>query len=351
LSVALQDFTVAYGSAVAVDHISAAFPPGATGLLGPNGAGKTSLIRGLLGLVAPAAGSATILGRDVRREQKLIRQLIGYMPEDDSIIPGLTGIGMVRYAGELSGMSRADAMQRAHEVLFLVGLEEARYRTVETYSAGMRQRIKLAQAIVHDPKLLFLDEPTSGMDPKGRLEMLELIRMVAGRNRMSIILATHILIDVERTCDHIVIISKGKLLKEGSVDGIKGKYAGTYSVRVEGDRASFEEALRGRGCVITPDGAHRIDVKLPEGAATELFFEVARDAGVQLRRLLPSVQSLEDAFVKLVGMGGNAGANAADGGGNAGANTAAMDGHAHVEPPAGGHAGVEPPGRDDHADS
>ena len=300
MSVTLNDFTVNYGAVTAVDRISAAFPPGATGLLGPNGAGKTSLIRGLLGLVPTAHGSATILGRDIHSERKLIRQLIGYMPEDDSLIPGLTGIGMVRYAGELSGMSGADAMQRAHEVLFLVGLEEARYRTVETYSAGMRQRIKLAQAIVHDPKLLFLDEPTSGMDPKGRLEMLELIRMIAGRNRMSIILATHILIDVERTCDHVVIINRGRLIKEGSVGGIKGKYAGTFSVRVEGPRAAFEEALRSRGCKITPDGAHRIDVTLPDGAATELFFEVARDAGVQLRRLLPSVQSLEDAFVKLV---------------------------------------------------
>ncbi|UCF06148.1 MAG: ABC transporter ATP-binding protein [bacterium] len=301
MSVTLQDFTVSYGRVTAVDRISASFPPGATGLLGPNGAGKTSLIRGLLGLVPPSFGSATILGRDVRREQKLIRQLIGYMPEDDSIIPGLTGIGMVRYAGELSGMSGVDAMQRAHEVLFLSGLEEARYRKVETYSAGMRQRIKLAQAIVHDPKLLFLDEPTSGMDPKGRLEMLELIRMIAGRNRISIVLATHILVDVERTCDHVVIINRGKLLKQDSVGEIRRQYAGTFSVRVEGPKERFEEVLRSRGCGITPDGAHRFDVRLPDGGRTELFFEAARDSGVQLRRLLPSVQTLEDAFVKLVG--------------------------------------------------
>ena len=311
MSVTLDDFTVTYGAVTAVDRMSAAFPPGATGLLGPNGAGKTSLIRGLLGLVPAVRGSATILGRDINRERKLIRQLIGYMPEDDSIIPGLTGIGMVRYTGELSGMSGADAMQRAHEVLFLVGLEEARYRKVETYSAGMRQRIKLAQAIVHDPKLLFLDEPTSGMDPRGRFEMLELIRMIAGRNRMSIILATHILIDVERTCDQVVIINKGRLIKEGTVDGVKGKYAGTFSVRVEGPRAEFEEVLRRRGCEISPDGAHRMDVTLPDGARPELFFEAARDTGAQLRRLLPSVQSLEDAFVKLVGTEARAGAKPA----------------------------------------
>ena len=306
MSVTLKDFTVTFGRVTAVDRVTASFPPGATGLLGPNGAGKSSLIKGLLGLVDPSFGSAEMLGRDVRRENKLIRQLVGYMPEDDCLIPGLTGIGMVKYAGELSGMSPADAMQRAHEVLFLTGLEEARYRKVETYSSGMKQRIKLAQAIVHDPNLLFLDEPTSGMDPRGRIEMLDLIRMIAGKRRMSIVLATHILIDVERTCDHVVIMNKGRILREESMDDIKGAYAGTYSVRVEGARELFEEELRSSGCVIAPDGAHRFDVALPEGAGTELFFEVARASGTQLRRLLPSVQSLEDAFVKIIGTDGNA---------------------------------------------
>lgn len=332
MSVTLNDFSVAYGRLTAVDRITASFPAGATGLLGPNGAGKTSLIRGLLGLVPAAGGSATILGRDVHREQKLIRQLIGYMPEDDCIIPGLTGIGMVRYAGELSGMSRADAMQRAHEVLFLVGLEEARYRKVETYSAGMRQRIKLAQAIVHDPKLLFLDEPTSGMDPRGRLEMLELIGMIAARNRISIILATHILIDVERTCEHVVIIDRGRLLKEGSVGGIKGKYAGTFSVRVEGARDAFEAALRSRGCTIAPDGAHRMDVTLPDEAGAELFFEIARETETQLRRLLPSVQSLEDAFVKLIGKNARAGAETAGANVQTNMQSDDMDGPGRAEP-------------------
>lgn len=306
VSIALRDFTVCYGSITAVDSVSATMSAGATGLLGPNGAGKTSLIRGLLGLVPISSGAAEILGRNVRHENKLIRQIIGYMPEDDCLIPGLSGVGMVKYAGELSGMRPADAMQRAHEVLFLVGLGEARYRKVETYSSGMKQRIKLAQAIVHDPKLLFLDEPTSGMDPKGRLEMLDLIRTIASRGSMSIVLATHILIDVERTCDHVVIMNRGRLLKEGSVTGIKGKYSGTYSVRVEGPRERFEEALVSRGCSIAPDGMHRMDVTLPEGPGTELFFEAARDTGALIRRILPSVQSLEDAFVKLVGMDANA---------------------------------------------
>jgi ABC-2 type transport system ATP-binding protein len=306
VSITLKDFTVTFGRVTAVDRMTATLPPGATGLLGPNGAGKSSLIKGLLGLVSPSFGSAGILGRDVAKERKAIRRLVGYMPEDDCLIPGLTGIGMVKYAGELSGMKPADAMQRAHEVLFLTGLEEARYRKVETYSSGMKQRIKLAQAIVHDPNLLFLDEPTSGMDPKGRLEMLELIRMIADRGRMSIVLATHILIDVERTCDQVVIMNRGRLLKQESMSKIKGAYAGTYSLRVEGSRELFEETLRSKGCGIAPDGAHRFDVTLPDGAGTELFFETARGTGVQLRRLLPGVQSLEDAFVKIVGKDGNA---------------------------------------------
>ncbi len=306
VSVTLRDFTVTFGRVTAVDRLTATLPAGATGLLGPDGAGKSSLIKGLLGLVSPSFGSAGILGRDIAKERKAIRRLIGYMPEDDCLIPGLTGIGMVKYAGELSGMDPADAMQRAHEVLFLTGLEEARYRKVETYSSGMKQRIKLAQAIVHDPNLLFLDEPTSGMDPKGRLEMLELIQMIADRGRMSIVLATHILIDVERTCEHVVIMNRGRLLKQESMSAIKGSYAGTYSLRVEGPRERFEEGLRARGCGISPDGAHLFDVTLPEGAGTELFFETALDTGVLLRRLVPGVQSLEDAFVKIIGMDGHA---------------------------------------------
>ena len=306
MSVTLDNFTVTFGRVTAVDRMTASLPAGATGLLGPNGAGKSSLIKGLLGLVPPSRGSAAILGRDIAKDRKAIRRLVGYMPEDDCLIPGLTGIGMVKYAGELSGMDPADAMQRAHEVLFLTGLEEARYRKVETYSSGMKQRIKLAQAIVHDPNLLFLDEPTSGMDPKGRLEMLELIQMIADRGRMSIVLATHILIDVERTCEHVVIMNRGRLLKQESMSAIKGSYAGTYSLRVEGQRERFEEGLRARGCGILPDGAHLFDVTLPDGAGTELFFETALETDVRLRRLVPGVQSLEDAFVKIIGMDGHA---------------------------------------------
>jgi len=301
LSVLLKDFTICYGSQKAVNGISATFPAGSTGLLGANGAGKSSLIKGLLGLVPLSGGQASILGRDVATERKAIRQMIGYMPEDDCLIPGLTGIGMVQYAGELCGMSGQDAIQRGHEVLFMVGLGEARYRKVESYSQGMKQRIKLAQALVHDPKLLFLDEPTSGMDPKGRQEMLELIQTLASRGKMSIVLATHILIDVERTCERAVIIDRGRLIKEESIQNLSGSYSGTYTVRVEGHRDAFEARLKKAGCTLTPNGKHLIDVQLPPKANTDLVLTAARDTGAVLRKLVPSVQSLEDVFVQMIG--------------------------------------------------
>lgn len=301
MSVTLQEFTIKYGDLTAVDEITATFPSGSTGLLGANGAGKSSLIKGLLGLVDIFSGSASLLGRDVNLERKAIRQVIGYMPEDDCLIPGLTGIGMVQYAGELCGMTREDAMQRAHEVLFLVGLGEARYRKVETYSSGMKQRIKLAQALVHDPKLLFLDEPTSGMDPKGRQEMLDLIENISKMGKMSIVLASHILVDVERTCDRVVIIHRGKMLEEGSVEDLRKSYSGVYTVRVEGDEAGFVKILEKKGCSVSHSEKKLLDITLPKGKETEVVLQAADKAGVQLRKLVTSVQTLEDVFVKLIG--------------------------------------------------
>jgi len=301
LSVTLQDLTITYGDLIAVDSFSTTFPSGSTGLLGPNGAGKSSLIKGLLGLVPLASGSATVLGKDVRTEPKAVLQGIGYMPEDDCLIPGLTGVGMVQYAGELSGMSRVDALQRAHEVLFLVGLDEARYREVETYSAGMRQRIKLAQALVHDPRLLFLDEPTSGMDPKGRQEMLDLIQNISSREVMSIVLATHIMVDVERTCDRVVIMNKGRVLQKGSMQDLRGTYSDVYTVRVEGAHERFWAALEREGCAVQPGGKYFLDVTVPEGRDTDVILEAARESETQLRKLVTSVQTLEDVFLKLIG--------------------------------------------------
>ena len=301
MSVTLKDFTIKYGNVIAVDNFTAAFSPGSTGLLGVNGAGKSSLIKGLLSLVSIHSGSAAIMDKDINRERKAIRQIIGYMPEDDCLIPGLTGIGMVQYAGELCGMSWTDAMQRGHEVLFVVGLGEARYRKVETYSSGMKQRIKLAQALVHDPRLLFLDEPTSGMDPKGRHEMLELIQYIANKEDMSIVMASHILVDVEKTCEQVVIMHKGKVLEQGSIEELKGSTSEVYNIRVDGDREAFVKLLKTRGCEVQYSGKNLLDVTLPKGNGTEVILAAAVKTRVQLRKMVANVQTLSDVFIKLVG--------------------------------------------------
>src|SRR5213080_3486156 len=185
--VSLEGVTVAYGAQTALRDVTTTFPAGAVGLLGPNGAGKSTMIKALLGFVTPAAGRMRVLGLDVAASPLEIRARVGYMPENDAHIPGMNAVSFVAYCGELAGLPRVDAMQRAHEVLFYVGLGEARYRNVETYSTGMKQRIKLAQALVHDPDLLFLDEPTNGMDPAGREEMLALIADLVNNQGVNVI--------------------------------------------------------------------------------------------------------------------------------------------------------------------
>src|SRR6185295_3920190 len=199
------------GKHAALHEVSAVFPPGAVGLLGPNGAGKSTMLKALLGFIPPEKGRMQVFGLDVAAQPLEIRARLGYMPETDGHVPGMNAVTFVAYCGELAGLPRADAMQRAHEVLFYVGLGEARYRNVETYSTGMKQRIKLAQALVHDPDLLFLDEPTNGMDPKGRDEMLELVRDLAHNKGVNLILSSHLLPDVEYTCDHVVVMDKGAI--------------------------------------------------------------------------------------------------------------------------------------------
>src|SRR5665213_1220009 len=219
--VALDQVTVRYGAQAALRDVTAAVPPGAVGLLGPNGAGKSTLLKALLGFIVPDRGRIRVLGLDVAHSALDIRRRIGYMPESDAHIPGMNAVSFVAYCGELAGLPRVDAMQRAHEVLFYVGLGEARYRNVETYSTGMKQRIKLAQAIVHDPDLIFLDEPTNGMDPKGRDDMLALVRDIAHNKGVNLILSSHLLPDVEYTCDQVVVMDKGRVVAQGPIDALK----------------------------------------------------------------------------------------------------------------------------------
>ncbi len=233
-AVTLEHVTVAYGSNRALRDVSAVFPSGAVGLLGPNGAGKSTMLKSLLGFIPPETGRLEVLGLNVAERPLEIRGRLGYMPETDGHIPGMNAVTFVAYCGQLAGLPRSDAMQRAHEVLYYVGLGEARYRNLETYSTGMKQRIKLAQALVHDPDLLFLDEPTNGMDPKGRDEMLELIRDLAHNKGVNLILSSHLLPDVEYTCDHVVVLDKGAVAAHGPIEQLKGPAGRVYEVRVKG---------------------------------------------------------------------------------------------------------------------
>jgi ABC-2 type transport system ATP-binding protein len=302
--VALDNVSVLYGRNAALRGVTTAFTSGAVGLLGPNGAGKSTMIKALLGFVTPTSGQMRVLGLDVARSPLEIRARVGYMPESDAHIPGMNAVAFVAYCGELAGLPRVDATQRAHEVLFYVGLGEARYRNVETYSTGMKQRIKLAQALVHDPDLLFLDEPTNGMDPKGRDEMLELVRDLAQNKGMHLILSSHLLPDVEYTCDSVVVMDKGAIAAAGPIDALKQPRGRVYELRVktrDGDIAAFLERLKvaGLDCHATDEDVMRVFVPGDGGART--LFAIASTDGVQVRHLRPSVPTLEDVFAHAVG--------------------------------------------------
>src|SRR6266480_3850942 len=239
----LHDITKTYGRITALRQLSVEAPTGAVSLLGPNGAGKTTLIRTLLGLISLDAGGGQVLGMDIRTQRRQIRQAVGFVPEDECLFPGVTGVEFVAYAGELSGMSRKDAMQRSHEVLNYVGLGEARYRPVESYSTGMKQRLKLAAAVVHDPQLLILDEPTNGMDPAGRQEMIELARDLSHGKGMSLIFSSHLLPDVEAVCDHVLVLGRGELLAQGDIQAMKQAHPRSFDVRLKGEAVAFLNRL------------------------------------------------------------------------------------------------------------
>jgi ABC-2 type transport system ATP-binding protein len=297
----LRDVTVIYGRQPALTGVTVKFPAGAVGLLGPNGAGKTTLLRALLGFLAPQHGEMSILGLDVRSAALEIRGRVGYMPETDGHIPGMNAVTFVAYCAQLAGLPAVDAVQRAHEVLYYVGLGEARYRNVETYSTGMRQRIKLAQALVHDPDLLFLDEPTNGMDPQGRGEMLDLIRDLAHEKGINLILSSHLLPDVEYTCDHVVVLDKSRVAAEGPIRDLKGPEGRVYEVRVKGDQAAFAGTLAAAGmeCHGTDEDVMRVFVPASQGS--QALFSLAARHGVQMRHLRPSLPTLEDVFARAVG--------------------------------------------------
>jgi ABC-2 type transport system ATP-binding protein len=291
---------VRYGSFTALNGLTVEIPEGATGLLGPNGAGKTTLIKTLLGFVRPASGGGTVLGIDIGKADRRIRQRVGLMPEQDCHIPGMTAVQFVAYAGELAGMPGDQALRRAHEVLEYCGLGEARYRNVETYSTGMKQRIKLAQALVHGPKLLLLDEPTNGLDPAGREDMLELVRSVSHGKGISVLVSSHLLPDIERVCDRVIVVMGGQLRAQGTIKDLKRIEGHPMDVELREVSPTFVQAVQARGGAVSPPTFTTYRVQMPgtQEETVKAVLAAAREAGAQVRGLHLAERSLEEAFLQ-----------------------------------------------------
>lgn len=297
--VTCENLTKRYGTITALKKVTLSVEPGIVGLLGPNGAGKSTLISVLLGQTSLTSGRATVLQLDCRRQQRLIRRRVGFVPENDCIIPGLSGTGYVYYTGRLAGMSHGDSMQRTHEVLDYVALEEARYRPTEGYSTGMKQRLKLAQALVHDPDLIFLDEPTNGMDPQGRQIMLSLITDL-GRAGISVLLSSHLLPDVQRVCQRVIIMGGGEILKEGQLDDLNKPHPTKCRMEFTGDSAAMRNALQQREVTVHTACDGKFDIELPAENTQMIVVEAAKNIGARLTGLTHKRSSLEETFMEAI---------------------------------------------------
>ena len=302
MSIEVNDLHFSYGKVKALSGVGLDLEEHAIGLLGPNGAGKSTLLRILLGFLTPDAGEGKVLGYDIKEQQSLIRRYVGYMPEDDCFIPGMDAVTFTSYLGELSGMPRQEAMKRAHEVLYYVGLEEGRYRLLETYSVGMKQRLKLAQTLVHDPKLLFLDEPTSSLDPQGRKEILELIKDISSKKDIQVLISSHILPDIEAVCSHVVILNKGQIAAQGEISKLKELKYRLYEMKVKGETLDFLQKLKNMGCRIEETEDMILKVYMRPDKNPQDIFRIASEEKIQIRHFVKSQSTLEDLFAKAVGV-------------------------------------------------
>jgi ABC-2 type transport system ATP-binding protein len=302
----LHNVSRTFGAITALSDITLSLPPGRIGLLGPNGAGKSTLLKLLMGLIPPTSGTGRVLDQELGGDGETegnwrLRRLIGFMPEADALVPGLTGVEYVSLAGELYGMPRREAQRRAHEVLSYLELEEARYRRVEEYSTGMKQRAKLAQALVYDPPVLLLDEPTSGLDPAGRDAMLRLIVALGTDHGKSVILSTHLLADVEAVCQRVVILAGGCVRGEGTVSDLCARRLDRYRIRVQGNASLFQEDLASEGVTLLADnGQGEWRVAVPAGWTNIAFFKLAAIHDVTIRSLVPDDETLEELFLRTV---------------------------------------------------
>ena len=298
-----------YGRFQALKDVSLKIEPGAIGLVGQNGAGKSTLLKLLLGLMRPTSGGGSVLGCDLVREQHLLRGQIGFMPEAESLVPGVRGVDLVALAGELSGMPRRQALRRAHEVLSYLELDEARYRKCDEYSVGMKQRLKLAAALVHDPQLLLLDEPTAGLDPAGRDAMLRLLHAIASRHGKSLILSTHLLGDIDRVCQQVIIVDRGSILGVGRIGELRQHWRDRYRLRWRGEGVGFITALREAGVTVaetTRNDEALVDV--PAEWHNGRFFELSVQHNVTLCDVVPEEEDLPQLYHRLIN--GNSETNA-----------------------------------------
>jgi ABC-2 type transport system ATP-binding protein len=275
------------------------------GLLGPNGAGKSTLIQTLLGFCPPTSGTASIFGLDIRRDARRLKNVLGYMPENDSFIADMTAVAFVKMMAELSGLPAEAALERAHEVLFYVGLGEARYRPLGTYSLGMKQLAKLAQAIVHGPRLVILDEPTNGLDPPARARMIRLVKEMRDTGKMHLVVCSHLLRDVEETCEEVLILKAGNIVHYSNLEEERRANKRFVEVEMLGDEAGFAEALGHRGCECTTVGQGRLRMVVPEEFELREIYVLAAERDLQLRRLNYRRDTLEDIFLKAMASDGS----------------------------------------------
>jgi ABC-2 type transport system ATP-binding protein len=294
----LDGLSVRFGNRQILNDLRGAVSGRAIGLLGPNGAGKSTLIQTLLGFCGPSAGTAKIYGHDIRTAQREIRTLAGYMPENDSFVANMTAVSFIRMMGELSGLPAGAALERAHEVLFYVGLGEARYRPLGTYSLGMKQLAKLAQAIVHGPRLVILDEPTNGLDPPARQRMIRLIGEMKESAGMHLLLCSHLLRDVEETCDEVLILKQGRIVHCANLEEERRANKRFVELETYGNDTGFAEALAGLGCECSAAGSGRLKMILPVGFEMREIYRLAAERDLQLRKLNYRRDSLEDIFLK-----------------------------------------------------
>jgi ABC-2 type transport system ATP-binding protein len=288
-----------FGSQRALSDVNLAIPPGTIGLLGPNGAGKSTLIKCLLNLETPTTGSAKVLGVDIRQRNRASRERVGYSPEQDCHIPGMVGCEYVTYCGQLSGMPFAAARQRTHEILDLVGMGQERYRPVDSYSTGMKQRIKLAQALVHDPDVVFLDEPTNGLDPSGREHILELIGSLWRELGTSVIMSSHLLHDIERVCDRVVIIGRGRVLEHDTIAALKSRHRRVIELAPSSDPDRFVTTLSASGRNVTRLSNGKLRFESPTDSI-EWLLELMRTHQLPPAEITANPDALHELFIAAV---------------------------------------------------